>query len=394
MSILQRLRDKANSLPTVPGVYIMKDKANTVIYVGKSRKLKARVSQYFQNSEKNIKTANMVRQVKDFDYYVCDTEIEALSLENTLIKQYNPKYNIRLKDAKSYPYIKITDEEYPRLVFTRKREKDKARYYGPYSGSGTAYSLIELLSRTLRLPTCSRRFPKDIGRERPCIYYQMGRCSGICTGKVTPEEHKATMRYAAELLGGKVTFATDVIGADAKAKVEACKEGECVLLENLRFHKGEEKKTPEFMQALASYCEVYVNDAFGTAHRSHSSTAGIVEEGLVTVAACGFLIEKELSVMADTLENPDRPFVAILGGAKVADKLNVISNLLGNTLVCDNIANATAIAKKYGNMFKIVTLDGDVIATSGSMTGGSRGKEAGSFLSTERKIQERFISSA
>ena len=137
-----------------------------------------------------------------------------------------------------------------------------------------------------------------------------------------------------ELLDNKVAFATDVIGADAKAKVEACKEGECVLLENLRFHKGEEKKFPEFMNALASYAEVYVNDAFGTAHRSHASTAGIVEEGLVETAACGFLIEKELSVMADTLENPERPFVAILGGAKVADKLNVIANLLEK---CDTL---------------------------------------------------------
>ncbi len=137
-----------------------------------------------------------------------------------------------------------------------------------------------------------------------------------------------------ELLDGKVAFASDVVGEDAKAKVAACKEGECVLLENLRFHKGEEKKFPEFMAALASYAEVYVNDAFGTAHRSHASTAGIVEEGLVKTAACGFLIEKELSVMADTLEAPQRPFVAILGGAKVADKLNVISNLLEK---CDTL---------------------------------------------------------
>ena len=147
-----------------------------------------------------------------------------------------------------------------------------------------------------------------------------------------------------ELLDNKVAFASDVIGEDAKAKVAACKEGECVLLENLRFHKGEEKKTPEFMQALASYCEVYVNDAFGTAHRSHSSTAGIVEEGLVTTAACGFLIEKELSVMADTLENPERPFVAILGGAKVADKLNVISNLLEK---CDTLVIGGGMAYTF-----------------------------------------------
>lgn len=147
-----------------------------------------------------------------------------------------------------------------------------------------------------------------------------------------------------ELLGGKVTFASDVIGNDAKAKVAACKEGECVLLENLRFHKGEEKKFPEFMEALASYCDVYVNDAFGTAHRSHSSTAGIVEAGLVKTAACGFLIEKELSVMADTLENPQRPFVAILGGAKVADKLNVISNLLEK---CDTLVIGGGMAYTF-----------------------------------------------
>ena len=155
-----------------------------------------------------------------------------------------------------------------------------------------------------------------------------------------------------ELLDNKVTFACDVIGEDAKAKVSACKEGECVLLENLRFHKGEEKKAPEFMQALASYCEVYVNDAFGTAHRSHSSTAGIVEEGLVKTAACGFLIEKELSVMADTLENPERPFVAILGGAKVADKLNVISNLLEkcDTLVIGGGMAYTFIKAQGGNI--------------------------------------------
>ncbi|MBE5752892.1 MAG: phosphoglycerate kinase [Clostridiales bacterium] len=147
-----------------------------------------------------------------------------------------------------------------------------------------------------------------------------------------------------ELLDGKVTFATDVIGEDAKAKVSACKEGECVLLENLRFHKGEEKKTEEFMNALASYADVYVNDAFGTAHRSHSSTAGIVEAGLVKTAACGFLIEKELSVMADTLENPERPFVAILGGAKVADKLNVITNLLEK---CDTLVIGGGMAYTF-----------------------------------------------
>lgn len=137
-----------------------------------------------------------------------------------------------------------------------------------------------------------------------------------------------------ELLDNKVTFASDVVGPDAAAKVAACKEGECVLLENLRFHWEEEKKDLEFCKKLASYCDIYVNDAFGTAHRSHASTAAIVEYGLVKTAVCGFLIEKELTVMADSLDHPNHPFVAILGGAKVADKLNVISNLLEK---CDTL---------------------------------------------------------
>ena len=137
-----------------------------------------------------------------------------------------------------------------------------------------------------------------------------------------------------ELLGGKVTFALDVVGPDAAAKVAALKPGEAVLLENLRFHWEEEGRDLEFCKKLASYCDVYVNDAFGTAHRSHASTAAIVEYGLVKTAVCGFLIEKELTVMADSLEHPVRPFVAILGGAKVADKLNVISNLLEK---CDTL---------------------------------------------------------
>lgn len=137
-----------------------------------------------------------------------------------------------------------------------------------------------------------------------------------------------------QLLDGKVTFATDIVGEDAQAKVAALNEGEVVLLENTRFDAGEEGRDEEFCRKLASFADIYVNDAFGTAHRSHASTAAIVEYGFVKTAVCGFLIEKELSVMADALENPVRPFVAILGGAKVADKLNVINNLLEK---CDTL---------------------------------------------------------
>lgn len=199
---LQQLLDKANTLPLTPGVYIMKDAAGKVIYVGKSRKLKNRVSQYFQNSEKNTKTARMVERVHSFDYILCETEIEALSLENTLIKQYTPKYNIRLKDAKSYPYIKITDELYPRVIMTRKRDADKGKYFGPYSGTSTVYAVIGSLQKALQLPSCKRKFPEQIGKERPCLYYQIKQCCGVCTGKVTPEAYADKIHTAAELLRG------------------------------------------------------------------------------------------------------------------------------------------------------------------------------------------------
>ena len=146
--VKDELLSKANSLPPSPGVYIMRDRNGKVIYVGKSRALKNRVSQYFQNSQKNIKTAKMVSAVESFDYILCQTEIEALSLENTLIKQYTPKYNIRLKDAKTYPYIKITAEEYPRILFTRSRLADKAKYFGPFSGTSVVFAILDILHKS------------------------------------------------------------------------------------------------------------------------------------------------------------------------------------------------------------------------------------------------------
>ena len=201
---IKRLLEKANSLPLCPGVYIMKNAAGKVIYVGKSRKLKNRVSQYFQNSTKNLKTHKMVSSVDTFDYIVCNSEIEALALENTLIKQYNPKYNIKLKDAKSYPYIKITHEEYPRLVYTRTRANDKATYYGPYTGTATVFSILSLLHKSFGIPSCNRRFPKDIGKERPCLYLQMGQCCGVCTGGVSAKEYRELIHAAADILRGNI----------------------------------------------------------------------------------------------------------------------------------------------------------------------------------------------
>ena len=204
MTVIERLRDKANSLPQTPGVYIMKNESDEIIYVGKSKKLKNRVTSYFTGNNHTVKTARMVSLVRDFDYIVCNTEIEALTLENVLIKKHSPKYNIKLKDAKSYPYIKVTSDIYPRLFVTRDRKSDKSRYFGPYQGASSAHSALETVVRIFALPTCKRSFPKDIGKERPCIYRDMGRCIAPCTGNISAEEFRATVKCAEWVLDGNI----------------------------------------------------------------------------------------------------------------------------------------------------------------------------------------------
>lgn len=200
-STIEYLRQKAALLPKTPGVYIMQDKNGKVIYVGKSRALKNRVSQYFHGSH-DLKTTRMASSVADFRFITCDTEMEALVLENNLIKEYTPKYNILLKDAKSYPYIKITDELYPRIVMSRKRS-EKGTFFGPYSGIGSIYDIISTIEKTLGIPSCKRKFPEDIGKSRPCVYKQIGRCCGVCTGEISPEEYAEIIKCAKNLLNGK-----------------------------------------------------------------------------------------------------------------------------------------------------------------------------------------------
>lgn len=204
MTVIESLRSKANSLPEVPGVYIMKNASGDVIYVGKSKKLKNRVTSYFSSHRLSPKTAKMVSLVRDFDFILCKTEIEALTLENVLIKKHSPKYNIKLKDAKSYPYIKITSEEYPSLFVTRDRKSDKGRYFGPYQSVSTAYTALETVKKIFSLPTCKRSFPKDIGRERPCIYKDMGRCIAPCAGGIGAEEYSYLVKCAARVLDGNI----------------------------------------------------------------------------------------------------------------------------------------------------------------------------------------------
>ena len=217
---MERLRDKANSLPLSPGVYIMKNRAGEIIYVGKSKKLKNRVTSYFVATEKTIKTARMVSLVEDFDYIVCATEIEALTLENVLIKKHSPRYNIKLKDAKSYPYIKISREEFPRLTVTRERGNDKARYFGPYSGISQAYGAMRAVMKVFSLPDCKRVFPRDIGKERPCLYKAMGRCVAPCDGSINKEDFLQLIKKASHVLSGNAGETIDELYAEMNAAAE------------------------------------------------------------------------------------------------------------------------------------------------------------------------------
>ena len=199
------ISEKLSKLPQKPGVYMMKDASGRIIYVGKAKILRNRVRQYFQSSANHsVKTQVMVSKIYDFDYIICDSEMEALVLESNLIKENKPRYNILLKDDKHYPYIKITiNEEYPRMLFVRRIENDGAKYFGPYPSGYSIKETMELLKNIFLLPHCSKQFPRDIKKDRPCLYYSMGRCSGICQGNTEPSEYKKIFKSIISFLEGK-----------------------------------------------------------------------------------------------------------------------------------------------------------------------------------------------
>lgn len=198
------LKEKAHSLPLKPGVYIMQDAKNAVIYVGKAKALKNRVSQYFQDSASHTeKTRAMVSQIDHFDVIIADSEFEALVLECSLIKRHQPRYNILLKDDKGYPYIRLSQEEYPRFSLVSRVTEDKARYFGPYASRHNTQTIIDALLSALHLPSCNRKFPRDIGKERPCLNFHMGKCDGYCRGEEMKGQYDRAIAQAVSLLEGR-----------------------------------------------------------------------------------------------------------------------------------------------------------------------------------------------
>lgn len=205
MRMMFEIEEELKKLPAQPGVYIMHDSRDEIIYVGKAISLKNRVRQYFQSSRnKTAKIEQMVSRIARFEYIVTDSEMEALVLECNLIKEHRPRYNTMLKDDKTYPYIKATvSEEYPRVLFSRQMKKDKNKYFGPFTSAGAVKDTIDMIRKIYRLRTCSRRLPEDIGKGRPCLYYHIHQCGAPCQGYVTKEEYQQSVRQALDFLGGK-----------------------------------------------------------------------------------------------------------------------------------------------------------------------------------------------
>ena len=216
------LKEKANDLPLLPGVYLMMDKTGKVIYVGKAKRLKNRVSQYFQDSASHTaKTRQMVSQIDHFDTIFVSSEFEALVLENSLIKRHMPRYNILLKDDKGYPFVRLSRGSYPRFTMVHKWANDGAKYFGPFGGRFETRQALDAVCAALRLPTCSRKFPRDIGAERPCLNFHMGRCDGFCRPEMTEEEYNRRIRQAAQMLEGKAKELLREMAGEMEAEAEA-----------------------------------------------------------------------------------------------------------------------------------------------------------------------------
>lgn len=215
------LQEELKKLPTKPGVYLMHDQKDTIIYVGKAINLKNRVRQYFQKRDRTPKIERMISQIHHFEYIITDSEVEALVLENNLIKEHQPKYNTMLKDDKTYPFIKATIyEAYPRLLYSRTQNRDKCKYFGPYTHPGACKDMLDLVVKLFQLRTCHRNLPKDQGKERPCLNYHIHQCQAPCQGYISQEDYQENVRQAMKMLDGDFAPVLSVLEEKMQAAVE------------------------------------------------------------------------------------------------------------------------------------------------------------------------------
>ncbi len=219
---LPYLRDKTSKLTEKPGCYIMKDSGGKIIYVGKAKNLKHRVTSYFRKGQDHLpKVWKMVSLVRDYDFIVTDSEFEALVLECSLIKQYSPKYNILLKDDKGYSYIRVSNEEYPRLTAALQKEDDGAQYIGPYISSYSVKQAVDEANRVFMLPTCTKQFPRDFGKSRPCLNCFIKQCMGVCKGEISAEDYRGVVQQAVEYIKSGSQASVERLTEQMNAAAEA-----------------------------------------------------------------------------------------------------------------------------------------------------------------------------
>lgn len=219
---LPYLRDKTSKLTEKPGCYIMKDSGGKIIYVGKAKNLKHRVTSYFRKGQDHLpKVWKMVSLVRDYDFIVTDSEFEALVLECSLIKQYSPKYNILLKDDKGYSYIRVSNEEYPRLTAALQKEDDGAQYIGPYISSYSVKQAVDEANRVFMLPTCTKQFPRDLGKSRPCLNCFIKQCMGVCKGEISAEDYRGVVQQAVEYIKSGSQASVERLTEQMNAAAEA-----------------------------------------------------------------------------------------------------------------------------------------------------------------------------
>lgn len=300
MDKITRLREKANKLPLLPGVYIMKDETGAVIYVGKAKALKNRVVSYFRG-EHLPKVAAMVSHAVDFDVIVAASEFEALVLENSLIKRCQPRYNILLRDDKTYPFIRVDEREpYPVFTIVNRAMDDGARYFGPYGGRGVSRTILEALAKALRLPVCSRVFPRDIGKDRPCLNRHMGLCEGWCLGEPGQAEYRARMEQAVRFLQGGAKELLRDIEREMLAASEA-----------LRFEKA-----AELRDRILAVKELSNRQTVIQAARAEMDVVGFCRGAKTAFVVLhyseGNLVGKDLELMPEPLEEDGAAISSLL----------------------------------------------------------------------------------
>ena len=291
MDKIAELREKANKLPLLPGVYIMQNAAGEVIYVGKAKALKNRVTSYFRG-EHLPKVAAMVSHVDDFSVIVAASEFEALVLENSLIKRHKPHYNILLRDDKTYPFLRLDlRQEYPVFTVVNRIAEDGARYFGPYGGRGVTHGILNTLSKALKLPVCGKKFPRDIGKARPCLNHHMGVCDGWCRGEPDGAEYRRRMDQAVQLLSG-----------GAKELMVQLEREMLAASEQLRFEKA-----AELRDRLAAVKELNNRQTVLKAARADVDAVGFARSArtsfVVLHYADGDLAGKDLEQMPEPVED-------------------------------------------------------------------------------------------